>query len=61
MLDVSRPSLREALRRLEAEKLLVTVIHRGPVVATITEKEARELCDPNTPRRLCALRVGDAC
>lgn len=43
MLDISRPSLREALRKLEAEKLIVTVIHRGPVVASVTEKEAREL------------------
>ncbi len=43
LLDVSRPSLREALRRLEAEKLIVTVMHRGPVVATVTADEAREL------------------
>ncbi|MGB7480377.1 MAG: GntR family transcriptional regulator, partial [Burkholderiaceae bacterium] len=35
LLDVSRPSLREALRRLEAEKLIKTVLHRGPVVAAI--------------------------
>ncbi|HTN66540.1 MAG TPA: GntR family transcriptional regulator [Burkholderiaceae bacterium] len=43
MLDVSRPSLREALRILEAEKLIKTVLHRGPVVAAITADEAREL------------------
>ena len=43
MLDVSRPSLREALRRLEAEKLITIVMHRGPVVASITEAEAAEL------------------
>jgi DNA-binding GntR family transcriptional regulator len=43
LLDVSRPSLREALRRLEAEKLIVTVMHRGPVVASISPSEAREL------------------
>ncbi len=43
LLDISRPSLREALRRLEAEKLIVTVMHRGPVVASISQREAREL------------------
>lgn len=43
LLDVSRASLREALRRLEAEKLIVTVMHRGPYVATINEQEVRDL------------------
>jgi DNA-binding GntR family transcriptional regulator len=43
LLDVSRPSQREALRRLEAEKLIVTIMHRGPVVASISEAEVREL------------------
>jgi DNA-binding GntR family transcriptional regulator len=43
LLDVSRPSLREALRKLEAEKLITTALHRGPVVACITEQEAKEL------------------
>ncbi len=43
MLGVSRPSLREALRKLEAEKLIVTVPNRGPEVAAITLADAREL------------------
>lgn len=43
MLEVSRPSLREALRKLEAEKLIDTVLHRGPTVASLTIEEAREL------------------
>ena len=43
MLDVSRPSLREALRKLEAEKLITNVLHRGPVVASISNKEAAEI------------------
>jgi DNA-binding GntR family transcriptional regulator len=43
MLDVSRPSLREALRKLEAEKLIKIVLHRGPVVASISTKEASDL------------------
>jgi DNA-binding GntR family transcriptional regulator len=42
-MGVSRPSLREALRKLEAEKLIVQVPHRGPEVASITLAEAREL------------------
>lgn len=43
MLNVSRPPLREALRRLEAERLIDIVPHRGPVVASLDEREAREL------------------
>ncbi|MBC3478015.1 GntR family transcriptional regulator [Pseudomonas taiwanensis] len=42
-LKVSRPPLREALRKLEAEKLVVIVPHRGPVVASLDMAEAREL------------------
>jgi DNA-binding GntR family transcriptional regulator len=43
MLGVSRPSLREALRKLEAEKLIVIVPHRGPEVAAMSLTEARDL------------------
>lgn len=42
-LKVSRPPLREALRRLEAEKLIVRLGNRGPVVASVNAQEAREL------------------
>jgi len=42
-LGVSRTSLREALRKLEAEKLVQIVPHKGPVVATISLDEAREI------------------
>jgi DNA-binding GntR family transcriptional regulator len=42
-LGVSRTSIREALRKLEAEKLINIVPHKGPVVATISAKEAEEL------------------
>ena len=34
MTGVSRPSIREALRLLEADGLVNTVPHRGPVVST---------------------------
>lgn len=44
-LGVSRTSLREALRKLEAEKLVEIVPHKGPMVAIISLEEARELYD----------------
>ncbi len=43
MTGVSRASIREALRGLEAEGLVTTVPHRGPVVSTITFAEAEQL------------------
>lgn len=43
LLNVSRPSVREALRKLEAEKLITTIPHRGPVVASISCAEAKEI------------------
>ncbi len=43
MLDVSRTSVREALRHLESEQLIETVPHRGPVVVTLTARDARDL------------------
>ena len=43
MMGVSRPSIREALRVLEADGLVNTVPHRGPVVSTISLEEARQL------------------
>ncbi|HEX2829247.1 MAG TPA: GntR family transcriptional regulator [Burkholderiales bacterium] len=42
-MGVSRPSLREALRRLEAERLVEIVAHKGPTVAAVSDQEAREL------------------
>jgi DNA-binding GntR family transcriptional regulator len=42
-LGVSRTSVREALRRLEAEKLVRSVPHKGPVVAIMSKREAAEL------------------
>ena len=43
LLGVGRTSVREALRQLEAEGLIVTIPHRGPAVATIDVSEARQL------------------
>ncbi|MEM5344979.1 GntR family transcriptional regulator [Paraburkholderia azotifigens] len=42
-LGVSRTSVREALRKLEAEKLVRSVPHKGPVVAVMSQQEASEL------------------
>jgi DNA-binding GntR family transcriptional regulator len=42
-LGVSRTSVREALRKLEAEKLVTIIPHRGPMVATISADEVRDL------------------
>ena len=42
-LGVSRTSVREALRKLEAEKLVRSVPHKGPIVAVISKQEASEL------------------
>jgi DNA-binding GntR family transcriptional regulator len=43
MLGVSRPSVREALRQLEAEELVALVPNRGPMVAAVSVNEAREI------------------
>lgn len=42
---VSRTSVREALRRLEGEKLVTIIPNRGPSVAEITWAEAKEIYD----------------
>jgi DNA-binding GntR family transcriptional regulator len=43
LLNASRSSVREALRRLEAEELITNVPYRGPVVAGLTIEQARQL------------------
>lgn len=42
-LEVSRPSLREALRELQAEGVLTYVSNRGLTVATVTRREAENI------------------
>ncbi len=65
MLGVSRPSLREALRQLEAEELVTLVPNRGPIVAQITVDEAREIYEMRATleglaARLFTRRASDA-
>jgi DNA-binding GntR family transcriptional regulator len=43
LINVGRTSVREALRQLEAEGLIVTVPHRGPIVRSVSGEEARQL------------------
>jgi len=44
-LGVSRPSLREALRHLESEKLIEMVPHKGSVVAALKQRDVCEIYD----------------
>jgi DNA-binding GntR family transcriptional regulator len=43
MLGVSRPSLREALRSLEAERLIAIVPNRGPQIPVVSWEEAEQI------------------
>ena len=43
LIAVSRPSIREAMRQLEAEGLVTAQPYRGPVVSTISPAEASQL------------------
>ena len=43
LFSVGRTSVREALRQMEAEGMVKSVPHRGPIVATINAEEARQI------------------
>ena len=43
MLGVSRPSVREALRSLEAERLVTLVPNKGPHIPIVTWEQATEI------------------
>lgn len=55
-MGASRPSIREALRRLESERLVVSVPNKGTFVATITRKEVREIYQVRTSLEGAAVR-----
>lgn len=56
-LGVSRTSLREAFRQLEADGLVVAVPHRGPEVASISAAEAAQLYELRALRESFAGRA----
>ncbi|MGO3124605.1 MAG: GntR family transcriptional regulator [Advenella sp.] len=43
MLGISRTVLRESLQQLNAEGLITNIPHRGPVVATISREEVKDI------------------
>lgn len=55
-LDVSRTSLREALRQLEAEGLVQQVPHRGSVVASVSATDALQIYDVRGALEVLAVR-----
>src|SRR6202035_4401649 len=60
MMGVSRPSIREALRLLEADGLVNTVPHRGPMVSTISLEEARQLYAARLHEPAVVRKIGEA-
>ncbi|MCQ4211206.1 GntR family transcriptional regulator [Streptomyces longispororuber] len=56
-LDVSRIPLREALRRLEADGLVLLVPHRGALVAPFTPADVRDLFDVRESLESLAARL----
>lgn len=64
LMGVGRTSVREAMRQLEAEGLILSVPHRGPIVQGITIEEATQLYALRVllegyAARCCAERAGD--
>ncbi|WP_397452320.1 GntR family transcriptional regulator [Pseudomonas sp. NA-150] len=55
-LDVSRTSLREALRQLEAEGLVEQVPHRGAYVASVSAEDAVQIYDVRGALEVLAVR-----
>ena len=59
-LDVSITPLREALRRLEADHLVIRSAHRDVVIAPLTQEEASELVTVRQELDLLAARLAAA-
>ncbi|MQA08928.1 MAG: FCD domain-containing protein [Pseudonocardiaceae bacterium] len=56
-LDVSRNTIREACRQLEAEGFLVIPPHKGPTVARLTDQEARAIYEVREALECFAVRL----
>ena len=52
-LGVSRTPIREAIRKLELEGLVVMIPRKGAEVARITEKDLRDVLEVRTSSTLC--------
>ncbi len=57
LLDTSRTTIREALRRLEADGLVTMVPGRGPVVATVSVQDVHEIYEVREVLELLAVRL----
>ncbi|MBX6354835.1 MAG: GntR family transcriptional regulator [Micromonosporaceae bacterium] len=56
-LDVSRNTLREAYRQLEAEGFITITPHKGPTVAVLTDDEARAVYEVREALECFAVRL----
>jgi len=56
-LGVSRGSVREALRQLEAEQLIHTVPNKGPIVAKLTPRDILDICQVRSALESMAVRL----
>ncbi len=56
-LDVSRNTIREACRQLEAEGFIEIPPHKGPVVSTISDRDARDLYEFREALECLAVRL----
>ena len=57
LLRTSRTTIREALRQLEADGLVTVIPGRGPVVATVTVQDVREIYEVREVLELLAVRL----
>lgn len=56
-LGVSRGSVREALRQLEAEQLIYTLPNRGPIVARLTPRDILDICQVRSALEAKAVKL----